>query len=121
MSLPAWTADLCEHYVNTGDLLGALKKIGVAPHVYYQAEESPEFVERMKAATREADKTVQLRGLSLALAGNDKLLSVALKGRDGEPLQLTDEQLETQLWNLVCRIRGRHEATLDAPAAEVAP
>lgn len=115
--VPLWTdatrAKLIKAYVDTGDLLGAQREVGVTPSQFNaEVRGNTLFRATVAAARKDARTTLLLRAQSEALAGNDKLLTVFLKDSDGDPdslQQLADDQLGERLRGILARIRTRLE------------
>lgn len=105
-------ARLLEVWVNTGDIATALDAIRVTPAEFFrEAQRNQGFAAKLDAAEVLAVKALEWRAKQLALAGNDKLLTMVLKASDPKYKdslnlnvnvmdKLTDDQLRTRLRQL---------------------
>lgn len=116
-----WTKEkhdrLIEVYINTGLMASARDSIGVTPFEYLQElNRNAVFAERVKEADPLAHNMLEERAAELALAGNDKLLTLVLgvKKPEYKPTtkidmniteKLDDRQLNARLFRLLNKLR----------------
>lgn len=102
---------LVETYVNTGDLIAAQKIVGCTPTQFNrELRQNEDFAQAVKGAEKDATNTLELLVKSEALAGNDKLMSLLMKGKgDDSPdiARLSDAQLKQQIEAIMKRARAR--------------
>jgi transposase-like protein len=114
-------ARLIDLYVDTGDIAEAREVVGVTPSEYLrELDRNAEFAQQIATAEPKAKRALEERATSLALRGNDKLLSLVLKAKNPEfrdslrieattTVRLSDDQLDARIARL-----SRHERTIDA-------
>lgn len=116
-----WTKEkydkLIEVYINTGEMASARDSINVTPFEYLQElARNALFSERIKEADPLAHLALEERAIQLALAGNDKLLTLVLGVKKPEykattkidlnvTEKLDDRQLNARLFRLLDKLR----------------
>lgn len=72
-------------YVDTGDIQAAREAIGCSPSEFNEeTERNEEFQAQVEKAKPQAEQALEEKAIQLALAGNDKLLTVILKAKKPE-------------------------------------
>lgn len=116
-----WTDEkydkIIEVYINSGEMATARDSIGVTPFEYLQElSRNARFAERVQEANPLAHLALEERAIQLALAGNDKLLTLVLgvKKPEYKPTtkidmnvteKLDDRQLNARLFRLLNKLR----------------
>jgi len=129
-----WTdakySKLIEVYINTGDLATARDSIGATPFEYFnELARNPAFAARIKEADPFAHEALVERARQLALAGNDKLLTLVLgvvkpeykpsaKIEMNVTEKLDDRQLNARLSRLLDKLRPTVIEVTDVTVAE---
>ncbi len=125
-----WTDDkrkvLLRVFVNTGNLGEAIQVIGCTNWDYEQElKDNPEFASAIEAAQDPAKRALEREAVARGLRGNDRLMQAVLEANlpaysrrmdvNFNVRQLTDEQLNERLFQLLERADGIR--LIDAPSA----
>ena len=111
-------ARLLEVWIDTGDLATGLEAIRVTPAEFFrELERNSPFATRYEKAEVLANKALEWRAKQLALAGNDKLLTLVLKASDPKykeslkvEMSVTDKLTDEQLRERIRALRKNQEA-----------